>query len=352
MKSPMKSVGVRATSFFLLLALPTLALAQSAGPEAAFSRLDRDGNGELSPVELAAMPKVAFYDRNGDGRITREDLAPASAGLPHSAAPATTPTGTEASAQGLQFLFVGHSLVQPAIRPLARIAAAAGIEGHGGKADIRGGTSARVHWNVKGPEQRVQPDVASGKYDVLVLGAYYGDKPEDWAAYVALGRAHRPNLRVLVQDAWPDIGRDEAQVPDAATFALRMAGLNATVATNVIAVNGQYPGTVRVIPVGNAMLLLRTWMEDGRVPGLSKVRGDLYRDNIHPTPVVGVLEGYVYFACVYGRSPVGLPNPFREEGIGDELNTVLQRVAWSAATQHPLSGVEDAESPSREGAIR
>lgn len=313
------------------------AAACGADLESAFRRLDRDGDGTVSRTEMAGDPRAVAFDRNGDGIVTR-----AEAGLPQrpeqagkeSAAAAATPAG-------LNVLLVGHSLVQPAIAPLARIASAAGIRAHAVTAHISGSTSPRAHWEMPAPQQQVRPSLESGRFDAVVIGAYYGDRAADWENYVALGRAHRPGLRVFVQDAWPDIGHGDGPAPDLPDYARQVANINATSGANAATVNAHHPGALSIVPVGNAMLLLRAWMEAGMAPGLSRVRGDLYRDNIHPTPVVGVLEGYVYYACLYRACPIGLPNAFAAQGVPDELNAVLQRVAWLAVTQHPLSGVGD-----------
>ena len=51
----------------------------------------------------------------------------------------------------------------------------------------------------------------------------------------------------------------------------------------------------------------------------------------------------MHFAQIYGRSPVGLPAPsgFKKYSkYSDELNTLLQQLAWDAVSQHPLSGVK------------
>jgi len=58
-----------------------------------------------------------------------------------------------------------------------------------------------------------------------------------------------------------------------------------------------------------------------------------------------VLVAYGYYAQIYGRSPVGLPVPPALRGVGNEettaqLNRVLQEIAWSTVTEHPLSGVK------------
>ena len=59
------------------------------------------------------------------------------------------------------------------------------------------------------------------------------------------------------------------------------------------------------------------------------------------------LVGYVYYATIYRRSPVGLPVPKvlkdAKNPEAEALNRLLQELAWEAATSHPLSGVKAAK---------
>jgi hypothetical protein len=82
----------------------------------------------------------------------------------------------------------------------------------------------------------------------------------------------------------------------------------------------------------------------GQAPGL-KMQSDLFTDATgHGTPPLKALVGYVNYAVIYRRSPVGLPVPdvLKQAKLGDQeekLNRLLQELAWEAVLQHPLSGV-------------
>lgn len=127
---------------------------------------------------------------------------------------------------------------------------------------------------------------------------------------------------------------------------------------------------VLVVPVGQAALALREEIAAGQVPGL-KMQWDLFRDPWgHPQPPLAVLSGYCHFAVIYRRSPVGLPVPkelqtyrriisdvgLRKPGWRpspeemakaerlakketEDLNRLLQELAWDAVREHPPSGV-------------
>jgi hypothetical protein len=51
------------------------------------------------------------------------------------------------------------------------------------------------------------------------------------------------------------------------------------------------------------------------------------------------LIAYCHFAVIYRRSPVGLTQP-QTWKLDDQLNRLLQELAWDAVTHHPLSGVK------------
>ena len=84
----------------------------------------------------------------------------------------------------------------------------------------------------------------------------------------------------------------------------------------------------------------------GTAPGL-KTQAELFTDSWgHPAPPLQALAAYCHFAAIYRRSPVGLPLPAvlahseHEAWKSDELNHLLQKIAWNAVTHHPLSGVK------------
>lgn len=342
-------------AWVIVAALCVLCAAGSAEDARArrFRAADKNGDGQLTPVEVPNARLFKTLDKNGDGVVTAEEAgvrtdapkagASTEAGAKAPAAPARTQAGP-----GRSVYHIGHSLVAPVIGPLALIARAAGYTGHAHGEQIYGGTSARRHWEKTGAKQKAKPALETGRYDVLTIGAYYHDKPEHFEQWIALARKANPKIGIYIQDAWPRA--EGGHVAPMEEYAKQQAALNAQVAACVDALNRKFDGAVHVIPVGDAMVELRRRMEAGKAPGLAKVYGDLYKDPIHPTPTVAVLEGYVYFACLYGKSPVGLPNLFEDyqtvrgrARLSDELNRVLQEVAWQVVTAHPLTGVKAEE---------
>ena len=99
-----------------------------------------------------------------------------------------------------------------------------------------------------------------------------------------------------------------------------------------------------VVAVGQALIALRERIKAGQAPGL-RSQEDLFTDPLgHPALPVQVLAAYNQFAVIYRRSPVGLALPSVLNRAGstrypEELNRLLQELAWSAALEHPLSRV-------------
>lgn len=64
----------------------------------------------------------------------------------------------------------------------------------------------------------------------------------------------------------------------------------------------------------------------------------------HLGPGFDRLEGYVFYASIYGKSPELIKNKInfkRSEYPGEELDQIFRKIAWQAVTGHPLSGVVD-----------
>jgi len=106
-----------------------------------------------------------------------------------------------------------------------------------------------------------------------------------------------------------------------------------------------------VVPAGQAVLALRTKIIAGEVPAFQK-QSDLFKDAIgHPQPPLEALVSYCNFAVVYRRSPIGMPMPDcmakatnRNPKWDDQLNLLLQQIAWDAVTHDPLTGLPQSGS--------
>lgn len=90
--------------------------------------------------------------------------------------------------------------------------------------------------------------------------------------------------------------------------------------------NPELSRPVRLIPVGHAMAALDKQMQAGLVPGYHSIY-QLYRDAIHLNMPGSYLVGCVFFATLYGQSPLGLPSqPYGR--IEPTTVTAIQRATW------------------------
>ena len=119
------------------------------------------------------------------------------------------------------------------------------------------------------------------------------------------------------------------------------------------ALRKDYPDKVFIMPTSDAMLLAALHhIREGLpgVEGLHKAVGgkerSLWRDPLgHLGPGFDRLEGYVFYASLYGRSPELIEGSVEFRGNPDfpspELDKIFRKIAWEAVSNHPLSGVMD-----------
>lgn len=205
-------------------------------------------------------------------------------------------------------LFIGNSLTfyneMPEI--VARMARAAGFEPFETARITRGGETFARHVERSDPAAPLE-EIAEGKWDVVVL-------QENGRLAQASSPSSMPPARTLVEA----IRRSGAQPLFYMTWAYRerqqdWAKVRATYrrfATHFEA---------DLAPVGIAwQVALR------QAPEI-----DLYHaDGIHPSPEGSYLVACVFFAQLFGKSPVGLPRD-SEIGVSDEPTRRLQEIAWA-----------------------
>lgn len=248
-----------------------------------------------------------------------------------------------------------HAWFVPEI--LKDMAEKAGIKGHEivGVSKI-GGSRAIQHWDIPDAQNEAKPALIAAKADVLTLACLF--PPDDGIGkFATLAAGHNPAARVLLQEFW--IPRDKLEWPfqgnenevnfDAATPASLRALHDPyfkQMDDHVVALNQKLGRqVVFVVPVGQAVVALRERVIAGKVPGIQR-QSQLFTDKLgHPQAPVEALASYCNFAVLYRRTPVGLPMPdvlakssnplWRNEN----LNLILQQLAWDAVTGQPLAGV-------------
>jgi hypothetical protein len=263
----------------------------------------------------------------------------------------------EAPPKGLRILSAGHSFHVWMPGLLIEMTKSAQITGHQqvGLSSI-GGSRTIQHWDAQGDKQKVKPVLTAGGADVLTLAPVF--LPDAGIEnFVKLGLEHNPNLRITVQKFWMTFddgslwgtGKKVGPIDrDSKTMAQLHEAHDSyfkSMDDHVRELNAKYgkgKAVVFVVPVGQAVLELRNLIIQGKAPGIAK-QSDLFTDPIgHPRDHVKALNTYCHYAVIYGRSPIGLSMPAAIAKLpeAEKLNALLQKLAWDAVIQHPLSGVK------------
>lgn len=262
----------------------------------------------------------------------------------------------EPIAKGQRVFTCGHSFHVWVPGIVADLAKKAGIEGHQqlGVSSI-GGSRVIQHWDIPTDNNKAKATLATGKVDVLTLSPIFLPDP-GIENFTTLALEHNPDVRVIVQPIWlrwdiyePTTKRPEKVDHNAITgeeLRKRHAEHFQKMDEHICDLNKKYGKTVIYIaPAPQAVIALREKIIAGEAPGL-KQQEDLFTDPLgHGTPPLMALVGYVNYATIYRRCPIGLPVPeiLKQAKLGDQeedLNHLLQELAWNAVTQHPLSGVK------------
>ncbi|HUT90923.1 MAG TPA: hypothetical protein VMY37_15580 [Thermoguttaceae bacterium] len=287
-------------------------------------------------------------------------------------------------AGGQRVFTCGHSFHVFVYRLVGEMAQAAGFEDHQSVGLSRiGGSRVIQHWDVPERKNEAKAALRAGKVDVLTLSPIW--LPDAGIEkFAKLGLEHNPEIRITVQEFWLPNDTYEPIYPldvrkkvdhnatDLADLREKQTRYLQDLDDYVRGINQeQGKDAAFVVPVGQAALALREKIAAGQAPGL-EMQWDLFRDPWgHPQPPLTVLSGYCHFAVIYRRSPVGLPLPeelvrYRRiisdvglrkpgwrpspeevakaesltENEKENLNRLLQELAWDAVTKHPLSGVK------------
>ena len=268
--------------------------------------------------------------------------------------------GLQASSQttpvdrGQRVFTCGHSFLVFVPGILADMAKGAGIKDHkmAGLSSI-GGSRVIQHWNVADEKNKAKEALRHGTVDVLSLSPIHLPD-EGLEKFARLALEHNPKVRVTVQEFWLPFDLHDGHTKRPKTVdhdAPTVTGLKKehdlyfkSMDEHVREQNRKLEKEVLfVVPVGQAVIALRAKIIDGKAPGLKK-QSDLFIDAIgHPRPPLQALVAYCHFAVIYRRTPVGLPVPdvLARSDDKENLNRLLQELAWDAVTHHSLSGVKD-----------
>jgi hypothetical protein len=165
-----------------------------------------------------------------------------------------------------------------------------------------GGASLRMHWN-KGEALRA---IRAGGYDYVVLQEQ---------STLPVKNAQRMHENVRLFDV--EIRGAGARTALYMTWARRHAPESQSAITDAYASVGQEIGAT-VVPAGVA------WERFLRAHDRPVLHD---RDGSHPTPAGTYLAACVFFATLFGRTPVGLPASV--DGLTPADAKLMQRTAWA-----------------------
>lgn len=267
----------------------------------------------------------------------------------------------------LRVVGIGHSFMMPGYRTLPAICRGAGMNQplytHTG-----GGMtgSARYKWEQENgifefdgkPVPKLLASIANASWDAMMFGPYYHDRPAYYSCWIDFCLKYNPGMKFYLSDAWPQL-EQLGENPESESFfteeVLDRMGKEkrATYSSTLDPLRKAYPGKVFVLPTSDAMVLAAKHYIRGELPGIEgvhrvigKKERSLWRDQLgHLGPGLERLEGYVFYATLYQRSPEEINDPIEFGGGSDfpspELDRMFRKVAWQAVVEHPYSGASD-----------
>lgn len=268
----------------------------------------------------------------------------------------------------LRIVGTGHSFMAPGYKTFPAIARAAGLKQPPLLTHTGGGMtgSTRYKWEQENgifqfdrqPTPKLLASIANAQWDAMMWGPYFNDRPEYYTCWIDFCLKYNPEMKFYYSDAWPQLVMlDTLPTSDTELTAELFQRLgkekNESTAELVGALNRQYPGKVFVMPTSDAMVLAVEYYHRGELPGVEgihtfvgKKERSLWRDRLgHLGPGFGQLEGYVFYATLYRRSPELIEGDIKFAGNSGypsrELDRVFRKIAWQAVIHNPLSGVTD-----------
>ncbi len=262
---------------------------------------------------------------------------------------------------------IGHSFMMPGYRTLPNISLGAGMK-QPLYTHVGGGMtgSARYKWEQENgifqfagkPVPKLLSSIANAEWDAMMFGPYYNDRAVYYSCWIDFCLKHNPGMKFYLSDAWPQLEQLGENPSSEAYFTAEVMDQmgkekRATYAKTLNPLLEAYPGKVFVLPTSDAMVLAAKHFIRGELPGIEglhrvigKKERSLWKDQLgHLGPGLERLEGYVFYATLYRRSPERIENAIKFGGDSKfpspELDHMFRKIAWQAVAGHPFSGVTD-----------
>jgi len=390
--------------FFAGLALMALASTQNAYAQPSsearmaqmlkrFPEADTNGDGKLSPKEFQAANQLA--QAAAARAIPTFDPGWDENAFPSHAVSLKTPEEIKAiyergkpartyvesidamsfpkPADGiLRIVGTGHSFTAPGYRTLPSITRAAGFEQpfclHNG-----GGRTGSVSykWEQENgifefdwkPVPKLLTAISNAEWEAMIWGPYTADRPKFYTSWIDFCEKYNPGMKYFLMDAWPTLGQVQMEYqrkgnPKSESFFTdevfdQLNDVANDVFTELVTAIRETTNKVYILPTNAAMTEAAKRFNRGELPGvegLYKVIGgkehSIWADQRgHLGPGFDRLEGYVFYATIYGKSPELISEPIKFSNnpsfLSDELDKIFREIAWKAVVGHPLSGVTD-----------
>ena len=348
-----------------------------------FPQADTNGDGKLSLAEVEAYRKRRNVGRTGSDRgaprAFKVDAGWDKSRFPEHAVCYLSPEeiaelyGKVTSYEkpkddSLRIVATGHSFMAPGFKTLPLISRAAGFQEQALLTHTGGGItgSARYKWEQENgifqfdgkPQPKLLASISNAQWDVMLWGPYFNDRAAYYRCWIDFCQQYNPGMKFYLSDAWPQLYQlsptPKSERELTASVIARMGRERRREYASIMEeLNRDYPGKVFVLPTSRAMVLAAEYYHRGELPGvegvhtaLGKKQRSLWRDPLgHLGPGFGQLEGYVFYATIYGRSPEKIEGdiPFERKGgyPSAKLDRIFRRIAWQAVTSDSLSGVSD-----------
>ena len=226
----------------------------------------------------------------------------------------------------LRIVGTGHSFMQPGYKTFPSITKAAGLKQPPLLTHTGGGMtgSTRYKWEQENgifqfdrkPKPMLLASISNSEWDAMMWGPYYNDRPAYYTCWIDFCLKYNPKMKFYLSDAWPQLDqlknmpRSEEELTS--ELVVKLGNEKYKLYSGLVKeLNEKYGKKVFIMPTCEALVLCVKYFHDGKLPGiegvhkfLGKKTRSLWRDQLgHLGPGLERLEGYVFYATIYGRSP-------------------------------------------------
>ena len=267
----------------------------------------------------------------------------------------------------LRVVGVGHSFMMPGYKTMPLIAKGAGMD-QPLYTHVGGGMtgSARYKWEQENgifgfegkPYPKLLSSIANAEWEAMMFGPYFQDQPKYYSCWIDFCLKYNPEMKFYLSDAWPQLSQLKEKPKSEAFFTDKVLDQLAEERTKMYALvidplRKAYPGKVFILPTSDSMVLAAKHFMRGELPGIEglhraigKKERSLWKDQLgHLGPGLERLEGYVFYATLYGKSPELIKDDIPFDGNATfpstSLDKMFRKIAWQAVSEHPYSGITD-----------